>query len=125
MDLPLWLEIFVAVAMVTGTFLMIVAAVGLVRFPDIWTRMHAAGKAGTLGVSLMILASILFFAPTDLSVLFRGALAVFFQFLTTPAATHLLARASYVTEYPISDRTAVDELRSFLPVRPDEGFGEE
>ena len=123
--MPLWLEIFVAATLVTGTFLMVVAGIGLMRFPDIWTRMHAAGKAGTLGVSLMILSAILFFAPTDLSVFFRGVLAIFFQFLTTPAATHLLARASYVTEYPISDRTAVDELKLFLPVRPDEPYGQE
>jgi len=123
--MPIWLEIMVALSLLTGTFLMVVAGIGITRFPDIWTRMHAAGKAGTLGVSLMILSAILFFAPTDLSVLFRGVLAIFFQFLTTPAATHLLARASYVTEYPVSDRTAVDELKTFLPVRPDEPYGEE
>ena len=52
-------------------------------------------------------------------------LAIFFQFLTTPAATHLLARACYVSEYALSERTAVDELRTFLPSRPHETFGRE
>jgi multicomponent Na+:H+ antiporter subunit G len=52
-------------------------------------------------------------------------LAVVFQFLTTPAATHLLARAAYVCDYPLSDRTAVDELKAFLPSRPDQVFNQE
>lgn len=121
--MPLVLEILVAIPLLIGTFLMVTAGVGLVRLPDVFCRMHAAGKAGTLGIVMMILAAMLFFLTTDPSVLFRGILAIFFQFLTTPAATHLLARASYIVDYPLSDRTAVDELQTFLPSRPDESFG--
>ena len=58
-------------------------------------------------------------------VMVRAVLAVFFQFLTTPAATHLLARASYITEYPLSERTAVDELKAYLPSKPRETYGQE
>jgi len=61
--------------------------------------------------------------PNDVSI--RGLLAVIFQFLTTPAATHLLARAAYVCDYPLSERTAVDELKAFLPSRPDQVFNQE
>lgn len=118
-------EIVVALTMITGTFFTVVACVGLLRFPDVYCRMHAAGKAGTLGVSLLIVAAIVYFAPTEGSVPFRGTLAVFFQFLTTPAATHLLARASYITEYPLSERTALDELKTYLPSRPHETYGHE
>jgi multicomponent Na+:H+ antiporter subunit G len=87
--------------------------------------MHAAGKAGTLGVSLVLVAVGIFFVASEPSVPLRAGLAIFFQFLTTPAATHLLARASYVTEYPLSERTAVDELKSYLPSRPNEMYGAE
>jgi multicomponent Na+:H+ antiporter subunit G len=83
------------------------------------------GKGGTLGVSLSIVATMTFFLAEEGTVLFRGALAIFFQFLTTPAATHLLAKAAYVTEYPLSERTAVDELKSYLPSRPRESYGRE
>lgn len=113
-------ELFIALLLLVGTFLTFVAALGLVRMPDVFCRMHAAGKAGTLGVVTTILAATVFFAGSDQDVTIRGILAVFFQFLTTPAATHLLARATYVCEYPLSQRTAVDELRAFLPSRPDE-----
>lgn len=120
------LEILVAVVMLLGAFLMVVASIGLIRFPDIYTRMHAAGKAGTLGILLLILAAVFFFLPEpNASVHFRGPLAIFFQFITTPAAVHLLARAIYVTEYPLTDRTSVDELKAFLAAAPDEDYGEE
>lgn len=118
-------EILVAALLVTGTFLIVLTGIGLIRFPDVFCRMHAAGKAGTLGVILIVLGVVVNFAGTDQDVWLRGLLAVFFQLLTAPAATHLLARASYLCEYPLSERTEVDELRAFLPSRPDEVFNQE
>ena len=123
--MPSIIEIVVAAMMIIGTFLMVVASIGLLRFPDIYCRMHAAGKAGTLGVSLIILAAVFFFGFTSDGVAVRGLLAIAFQFLTTPAATHLLARASYITEYPLSERTAVDELKAYLPSQSDQTYGHE
>ena len=51
-------EVLAAAAMLGGTFFMIVTGLGLLRFPDVYTRMHAAGKAGTIGVALLILAQL-------------------------------------------------------------------
>ena len=116
------IEIMAGVTMLLGAFLMVVSGVGLIRFPDVYCRMHAAGKAGTLGVIMMILGAVIFFIPRDGTVIFRGLLAIFFQLLTSPAATHLLARAAYLRDYPLSDRTAVDELKAFLPSKPDESM---
>jgi len=118
-------ELFIALLLVIGTFLTFVSALGLIRMPDVFCRMHAAGKAGTLGVVTTILAATLFFTGTAQDVTIRGLLAVVFQFLTTPAATHLLARATYLCEYPLSARTEVNELKAALPSRPDEVFNKE
>ena len=123
--MPSLYELLVAALLLTGSFLILLTGIGLIRFPDVFCRMHAAGKAGTLGVILIVLAVVVNFAGTDQDVWFRGILAVFFQLLTAPAATHLLARASYLCDYPLSERTAVDELRAFLPSRPDEIFNKE
>jgi multicomponent Na+:H+ antiporter subunit G len=112
-------DLVVAAALVIGTFLTLVACIGLLRFPDVFCRMHAAGKAGTLGVSMILLAVAIHFAGDQVSVSVRALLAIFFQFLTTPAATHLLARASYLVDYPLTERTAVDELRAYLPSKQD------
>ncbi|MBM4334683.1 MAG: Na+/H+ antiporter subunit G [Deltaproteobacteria bacterium] len=123
--MPTSLELLVTVMMVLGTFLTVVACVGLLRFPDVYCRLHAAGKAGTLGVSLLILAPMLYFVSSEAWVFVRGAFGIYFQFLTTPAATHILARASYVSDYALHERTAVDDLRAFLPSRPHETYGRE
>jgi multicomponent Na+:H+ antiporter subunit G len=123
--MPSPIELLAAACLVLGTFLMVVTALGLLRLPDVFCRMHAAGKAGTLGVVLLILGAVVALAGTPDDVSIRGLLAVAFQFLTTPAATHLLARAAYVCDYPLSERTAVDELRVFLPSRPDQVFNQE
>jgi len=122
------LEILAAAALLLGTFFIVVSGIGMVRFPDVFCRMHATGKAGTLGVVSMILGTMIYFCIpgiTDFTVFYRGLLAIVFQFITTPAATHLLARAAYVTQYPLYERTAVDELKAFLPSLPDEPGGRE
>ena len=123
--MPILTEVIVALLCLLGTFLIALTGIGLVRFPDVFCRMHAAGKAGTLGVVLVVLGATVHFAGTEQDVWMRGVLAVFFQFLTAPAATHLLARAAYVCDYPLAERTAVDELRRYLPSRPDQVFNQE
>ena len=117
--------VFIAATMIVGTFLVLIASIGLVRFPDVFCRMHAAGKAGTMGISLIIVSSVICFAGVDNSILVRGLLAIFFQFLTTPTATHLLARSSYIRNYSLTDRTVVDELQGMIPSTPDETYVEE
>jgi multicomponent Na+:H+ antiporter subunit G len=73
----------------------------------------------------MIVGAMIDFALTEPWVTVRGVLAIFFQFLTTPAATHILARASYVSQYALDERTAVDDLKVFLPSRSSETYGRE
>jgi multicomponent Na+:H+ antiporter subunit G len=118
-------ELATAAAMCVGTFFMVLTGIGLVRFPDVYTRMHAAGKAGTVGVAFLILAPSIFFAGEDASVTIRGVLSIVFQFLTTPGATYLLAHAAYVRSYPLHELTAIDELKDWIPVYPDDEFGHE
>ncbi len=123
--MPNLIELLVAALCLLGTFLIMLTGIGLVRFPDVFCRMHAAGKAGTLGVVLVVIGTVVNFAGTDQDMWMRGVLAVFFQFLTSPAATHLLAQAAYLCDYRLSERTAVDELRGYLPSRPDQVFNQE
>lgn len=118
-------EILAAAAMLVGTFFMVVTGIGLVRFPDVYTRMHAAGKAGTVGIAFLILAPVTFFAVVEPLVSLRGILAIIFQGMTTPGATYLLAHACYATDYPVHRGTALDELKDWRPVYSDEEFGHE
>ena len=118
-------DVLVIALMLSGTFFMFVTGIGLIRFPDVYCRMHAAGKAGTLGIALLILAPSVFFLGSEPFVSVRGGLAIIFQFMTTPGATYLLAHACYVTNIPAHDRTALDEFKALLPHYRAEDFGQE
>lgn len=86
-------NVVVAVLLVAGAALSLLAAVGLVRFPDVLTRMHAAAKAATVGVILITAAALLAVGEAGDSALL--ALVVLLLFLSSPVATTLLGRAAY------------------------------
>jgi len=78
-----------------GCFLMLVAAIGVVRFPDFYTRMHAAGKGDTLGQLLVLLALMIHEGLSLVSI--KLLLIVAFIFVCSPTATHALAKAAYLS----------------------------
>jgi monovalent cation/proton antiporter MnhG/PhaG subunit len=75
------LDLATAAAMIVG-FFMLLTAIGLVRLPDAYTRMHAAGGAGTVGVALLILAPSIHFVASEPIVTLRGFLSIVFQSLS-------------------------------------------
>jgi len=81
----------VALALV-GAFFGGVAAIGIVRLPDVYTRAHAASKSDTLGAVLAIGAAALAI-QTDLSTI-KAVFLLVFMFLTNPTAAHAIARAA-------------------------------
>jgi multicomponent Na+:H+ antiporter subunit G len=81
--------------LIIGALFGLVAAIGVVRLPDLLTRMHAASKAGAVGGGLILLAVALM--CFDLAVALRAIVGVVFLLITTPVGAHLLARASYQT----------------------------
>jgi multicomponent Na+:H+ antiporter subunit G len=91
-----------------GISLMVVAGIGLLRMPDLLTRMHASSKAGTLGAALVLLSVALHFG--DAAVTVRVVVVCVFLLLTAPIASHVIARAAYRVGVPLSDETVVDEL---------------
>jgi len=93
-----------------GTLFTLVAAIGVVRLPDLYTRMHAASKAGAVGGGLVLLAvALLCF---DVGVAMRAIIGVVFLLLTTPVAAHLLARASYRSSDQLPANMVCDDLKS-------------
>jgi multicomponent Na+:H+ antiporter subunit G len=99
-----------AVLLLAGSAFMLIAAVGVARFPDLIIRMHAAAKAGGLGVGLVVSAVAVHFKEAE--VITEAVLVAGFMLLTAPVAAHLIARASYLSGVPLWGGTFVDELRS-------------
>ncbi|MBK1698018.1 monovalent cation/H(+) antiporter subunit G [Rhodovibrio salinarum] len=101
-------EIIAGVMILIGSLFVFVAAIGLVRMPDVYIRMHAATKAGTLGSGLLLLAVAV--QADTLDVVLRAVAAVLFLIATTPVAAHLLGRAAYLSGVPLWKGTELDEL---------------
>jgi len=86
------LEIAVAALAAGGVFFAFVAAVSLVRLPDLYTRAHGASKSETLGAMLALSAVALTFGAGLSTV--KTALMLVFMFLTNPTAAHAIARSA-------------------------------
>ncbi len=80
------------VLLLAGSAFSLIGAVGIIRLPDVFTRMHGAGVVETLGVGL-ILAGLMVQAGLTM-VTVKLILIIAFLFFTSPAATHALARAA-------------------------------
>lgn len=98
-----------AVLLCLGAAFMLLGAVGIFRFPDLYSRLQASTKAATLGVSLMILALAVHFGEFGITV--SALLVIAFFFLTAPVAAHVIGRAAYFTGVPLWGGPITDELR--------------
>jgi multicomponent Na+:H+ antiporter subunit G len=85
-------EVVIAVLVLTGAALSLIAALGLHRFSDAYARLHAAGKAGTLGLALVLSAAIIWHGTAG-----GDVVTLLFVLLTTPVATHMITKAMYET----------------------------
>lgn len=106
------MEILTSLVMLLGGLTVLLAGVGMLRLPDIFTRMQAATKAGTVGSSLLMLAVALHFA--ELEVVAGALLVIFFLVLTAPVAAHMIARIAYLSGVPLWTGTVRDELAEDL-----------
>ncbi len=91
-----------------GCLFMLLAGVGLLRMPDLLTRMHASSKAATLGAALVVAAVAV--AMWDWAIALRAMLVSIFLLITAPVAAHAIARAAYFTGVPLAEETVMDEL---------------
>lgn len=91
-------DTLVAALVLLGCFVLLIAAIGIVRLPDVYCRSHALGKGMTLGISLLLLALWLHLGTESAGI--KVPLAIAFQFATIPVASHLLSRGAYRTGIP-------------------------
>ena len=96
------------ILIVIGAAFALVAAIGVIRLPDIYSRMHAASKAGTVGSGAMLIALAVF--ADEPATTLRALAAVAFVMLTAPVSAHLLAKAAYSAGYRLWDKSVVDEM---------------
>jgi len=108
-------ELIQDLLLLAGCGLLLLAAVGIVRMPDLFTRMQTATKGATLGISCILIAVAL--AMDDFGLAIRALLTVAFFFLTAPVAAHMIGRAAYFIGVPLWQGTIADELKGHYDER--------
>jgi multicomponent Na+:H+ antiporter subunit G len=102
-------DILTAILWLAGSAFALLAAVGLLRMPDVFTRMQASTKASTFGLGCLLLGAAL--QMGDFASFIRAASIGSFVLLTTPVAGHVIARASYFADVPLWEGTVLDERK--------------
>lgn len=105
-------DVVAAVCLLSGAFLSLAAAIGMVRFPDLLSRMHAATKPQVLGLLLILLGvGLRVRNPLDIGMLLSVAM---FQLMTAPVAAHMVARAAYRNRQVREELLVTDELAATM-----------
>jgi multicomponent Na+:H+ antiporter subunit G len=94
---------------IVGSVFAFLAALGVLRMPDVFTRMQASTKASTLGLGCLLIGAAL--QLDDLASVIRVVSIGAFTLLTTPVSSHVIARASYRADIPLWKGTVLDERR--------------
>jgi multicomponent Na+:H+ antiporter subunit G len=101
-------DILAGTCLISGALLSLAAGVGLLRFPDLLSRMHAATKPQVLGLLLILTGAALRLQNTiDITTL---VLVGIFQLATAPVSAHMVGRAVYRARHVRTDLLVVDEL---------------
>lgn len=120
------LDILIIIAMLSGLLFFVATTVGIIRFPDFYSRVHAAGKGDTLSTTLFLGGSILYLLR-DVSggtLLTAGKLLliVFYIFIASPTATHAIIDAGYEFRVPYWTRSSKGKDKEGDEENMDNGF---
>ncbi len=104
-DLSAPLALVAAVATFAGSFIFLAGAIGFLRLPDFYTRIHAPTKAASLGIPLVAFASMLLHLGAGFDMWVEDALIILFVFLTNPVSTQILVWSAIARKIPSSPET--------------------
>src|SRR5690554_5064660 len=102
-------DILIIIFSTMGALFILIAALGVYRMPDFYTRLSVTVKAATLGVGCILGAAAFHFS--DFAVTTKVFAVIFFLLITSPVAAFLIARVAYVTGVKLWDKSIHDELR--------------
>ena len=110
-------EIFSILLIIVGTVVMLISAIGIIRFPDFYLRMSAITKAATLGLFLLLIGLAIFFNRPGISI--KSFIIILLILLSNPVGAHAIARAAYMNGTKLWKGNVVNELKE-LTDRKDE-----
>jgi len=105
------LDYLISLLLIIGTFFMILGSIGVLRMPDIYTRLHALTKSSTMGLTSLLVACALTLSEMEITI--KVIFAIFFHFLTNPVGAHMIIRAAYYHLHcPFWKNTIADEWKN-------------
>jgi multicomponent Na+:H+ antiporter subunit G len=93
--------------LVIGAFFILISGLGLLRFPDIYTRMHAVSKSMSLGIGSILLAAMIYFGNWNTTI--KSLLIIHFLFVTIPVGSQLMSFTAFTMKIPFWENTVIDE----------------
>lgn len=104
------IELIVSVFLVSGAIFVFVGSYGLAKLPDFYTRLHAPTKATTLGMSCLLIASMVLVSYQEGYLSLHELLITLFLLITAPITAHMLAKTAMHHKLDILDRTTDKDL---------------
>lgn len=101
-----------AILTLIGSVFILVAALGILRFPDLYMRMSASTKAAVFGLGLIALG--VAFAIGRVDIYLKSFTIVLFMMFTAPIAAHVIGRTAYFSGTPIWKKSKRDDLKKAL-----------
>ena len=92
-----FLQLLTIIAVLIGTFFSIIGVLGLIRLPDVYTRLHATGKVGVFGVVFLLIAAALW-TPLGWG---KALLLIVLLMVAGPVASHAISSAAYRAGIPM------------------------
>jgi monovalent cation/proton antiporter MnhG/PhaG subunit len=111
------IEAIVSLMVIVGSLFVLAGSVGLLRLPDFYSRIHAAGLVSTAGIGLLFLAEVLYFTATEGIPSVKGIVVLIGVLVTIPVSTHMLGRAAYRMGVPFSKETVIDDYAQRPPAK--------
>lgn len=102
------LDLVVQIIMLTGALIFLMGAVGVVRMPDLYTRLSAVTISGALGTGLILVGLLIYHASFENSIII--GLALIIQLATTAVGGAAMARAGYLSGAPRAEATRFDDI---------------
>lgn len=105
------IDFIISLLLILAAIVILLASIGLLRMPDLPTRMHTTTKSGVLGILLIMIAVALHFSRLDITVLV--IVIIIFTLVTAPIAAHAIGRAGYLSGTQLWPGTGRDDLKDY------------
>lgn len=102
-------DLLIKILCTIGALFILIAALGIYRMPDFYTRLSVTVKAGTIGIGCILVAAAIYFY--DFSVTTKVSAILFFILITSPVAAYMISRTAYVSGVKLWKNSLMDELK--------------